>query len=95
MTSIDSELFAEDIRNSIVYIDSPDDLDKLVNCYNTTLSSLLNKHVPIQSRKIGNRPRPPWFDADILQARRDRPKNDDDNDDDINDDGVNGDNNTR
>ena len=50
LKSIDSVLFAKDIRNSTC-IDPPDDLDKLVNCYNTTLSSLLNKHGPIQSRK--------------------------------------------
>ena len=74
LKSIDSELFAEDIRNSVVYIDPPDDLDKVVNCYNTTLSSLLNKHAPIQSRKIRNRSRPPWFDDEIMQARRDRRK---------------------
>ena len=92
LKSVDSELFAEDIRNFVVYIDLPDDLDfmaaffmrregiddddldKLVNCYNTTPSSLLNKHAPIQSRKIRNRPRPPWFDNEIMQARRDRLK---------------------
>ena len=33
MKSIDSGLFAEDIRNSVMYIGPPDDLDKLVNCY--------------------------------------------------------------
>ena len=38
LKSIVSVLFAEDIRNSTLYIDPPDDLDKLVNCYNTTLS---------------------------------------------------------
>ena len=71
LKSIDTVLFAEDIRNSTLYIDPPDDLDKLVNCYNMTLSSLLNKHAPIQSRKIRNRPRPPWFDDEIMQARSD------------------------
>ena len=74
LKSIDSVLFAEDIRNSILYIDPPDDLEKLFNCYNRTLSSLLKKHAPIQSRKIRNRPRPPWFDDEIMQARRDRLK---------------------
>ena len=71
LKSIVSVLFAEDIRNSTLYIDPPDDLDKLVNCYNTTLSSLLNKNAPIQSRKIINRPTPPCFEDEIMQARRD------------------------
>ena len=74
LKSIDSELFAEDIRKSFVYIDPPDDVDKLVNCYNMTLSSLLNRYAPIQPRKIRNRSRPPWFDDKIMQARRDRRK---------------------
>ena len=74
LNSIDSVLFAEDIRNSTLYIDLPDNLDKLVNCYNTTLSSLLNKQSPMQSRKMRNRPKPPWFDDEIMQARGDRRK---------------------
>ena len=56
------------------HIDPPDDLDKLVNCYNTTLPSLLNKHAPMQSRKIRNKSRPPWFNDVVMQARRDRRK---------------------
>ena len=71
---IDSQLFEEDIRNSSLYVDPPDDLNTLVNCYNTTLKSLLDKHAPIQSRHIKTRPRPPWFNEDIMQARRDRRK---------------------
>ena len=63
LKSIDTALFAEDIRNSTLYKDPPDDLDKLVNCYNTTLSSLLNKHAPIQSRKIRNRPWGPFLES--------------------------------
>ena len=74
LKSVDSVLFAEGIHNSTLYIDLPEDLDKLVNCYNTTLSSLLNKHAPMQSRKIRNRPKPLWFDDEIMLARGDRPK---------------------
>ena len=74
LKSIHSKLFAEDIRNSTLCIDPPDDLDDIVNCYNATLSSLLNKHVPIQSRKMTSKPRPPWFDDEIMQARRERRK---------------------
>ena len=74
LKGIDRRLFAEDIRNSSLYMDLPEDLDTLVECYNTTLSSLLDKHAPIQSRRIKTRPRPPWFNDDIMQARRDRRK---------------------
>ena len=72
LNSIDWELFAE--ADSFVYINPSDDLDQLVNCYNTTLSSRLNKLAPIQSRKIRSRSRAPWFDAEIMQARHNRRK---------------------
>ena len=39
LKSIDSELFAEDIRNSIKYIDPPDDLEKLVKTDSAQRSS--------------------------------------------------------
>ena len=68
LKSIDSELFAEDICNSFVYINPPDDLEKL------TLSSRLNKHAPIQSRKIRSGSRTPWFGDEIMQARHNRRK---------------------
>ena len=68
LKSIDSDLFAEDIRNSFVYINRPDDIEKL------TLSSRLNKHALIQSRKIRSGPRTPWFDDEIMQARHNRRK---------------------
>ena len=63
LKSIDSDLFAEDIRNSFVYINRPDDKEKL------TLSLRLNKHALIQSRKIRSGSRTPWFDDEIMQAR--------------------------
>jgi len=58
LKSIDCELFAEDICNYVVYIDPPEDIDKLVNCNNTTLSPVLNRYAPTQPRKIRNRSGP-------------------------------------
>lgn len=66
---IDSQLFEEDIRNSSLYVDPPDDLNTLVNCYNTTLKSLLDKHAPIQSRHIKLVPGPPG--STRISCRRD------------------------
>ena len=68
LKSIDSDLFAEDIRNSFVSINRPDDIEKL------TLSSRLNKHALIQSRKMRSGSRTPWFDDEMMQARHNRRK---------------------
>jgi len=46
----------------------------LLDCYNTTLRSLLDDHAPVCSRHVSTRPRPPWFNEDIIQACRDRRK---------------------
>ncbi|XP_031570806.1 putative uncharacterized protein DDB_G0271982 [Actinia tenebrosa] len=45
-----------------------DTLDKLVDCYNTTVSSLVDVHAPLQSKKTVNRPRVPWMNGDIKTA---------------------------
>ena len=58
----------------LVYQDLPNDLNMLLDCYNTTLRSLLDDHAPVCSRHVSTRPRPLWFNEDIIQARRDRRK---------------------
>ena len=74
LKSIDITKLKEDIRNSQLYKDPPNDLNMLLDCYNTTLRSLLDDHAPVCSRHVSTRPRPPWFNEDIIQARRDRRK---------------------
>ena len=46
----------------------------LIDCYNTTLRSLLYDHASVCSSHVSTRPRPPWFNEDIIQARKDRRK---------------------
>ena len=74
LKSIDLTKLKEDIRNSQLQQNPPNDLYMLLDCYNTTLRSLLDDHAPVCSRRIATRPRPPWFNEDIIQARRDRRK---------------------
>jgi len=50
--------FIDDIGTSLLCLNPPEDLDALVNCYDSTLSSVLNQHAPLQSRS-------PWFNNDI------------------------------
>ena len=74
LKSVDITKLKEDIRNSQLYQNPPNDLNMLLVCYNTTLRSLLDDHAPVCSRYVSTRPRPPWFNEDIIKARRDRRK---------------------
>ena len=49
------------------------DLDMMVSCYNSTLSSLLDKYAPLRTKSVANRKRVPWFNhkiKDAIKARR-------------------------
>ena len=61
LKSIDIAKLKEDIHNSQLYQDPPNDLDMLLVCYKTTLRSLLDDHVPVCSRHVSTRPRPLWL----------------------------------
>ncbi|CAH3165381.1 unnamed protein product, partial [Porites evermanni] len=64
LKSIDITKLEEDIRNSQLYQDPSNDLNMLLDCYNTTLRSLLDDHEPVCSRHVSTRPRPTWFNED-------------------------------
>ena len=74
LKSIDITNLREAICNSQLHQDPPDDLNMLIDCYNTTLKLLLDEHAPVCSRHVITRPRPPLFNDNIIQARRDRRK---------------------
>ena len=74
LKSIDITKLKEHIRNSQLYQEPPNDLNMLLVCYNTTLRSLLDDHARICSRYVSTRPRPLWFNEDIINARRDMRK---------------------
>ena len=74
LKSIDITKLREAIRNFQLHQDPPDDLNMLLDCYNTTLKSLLDEHAPVCSRHVITRSRPPLFNDNIIQARRDRRK---------------------
>ena len=64
----------DDIGTSSLCQNPPEDLLALVNCFNITLSSVLNQHAPIQSRSITIRSRRPWFNDNIKNAKREKRK---------------------
>ena len=49
-----------------------DDLDSLIEHFDSTLTSILDSHAPVQHRKGKAKPIQPWYDNDIHVARRQR-----------------------
>ena len=74
LKSIDMNRFIDDIGTSLLCLNLPEDLDALVNCYNSTLSSVLNQHAPLQSHSIPIRSCAPWFNDDIKNGKREKRK---------------------
>ena len=75
MKSLDIPSFIQDIGNSPISDPLPTDLDAAVSLYDTTLRSLLDKHAPVKTRSVVNRPSPsPWMNETILETKRARRK---------------------
>ena len=43
-----------------------------MECYNNTLRSVLDKHAPVRALHLKSQSRPPWFNDEIVKARRER-----------------------
>jgi len=70
--SIDVENFCNDIANSVLISDPPTTLRELVNCYNTTLSHILDKHAPVISKLITSEKSNPWYTTELRVLKCDR-----------------------
>ena len=64
----------EDLATSELCQNPSDDLQELVSSYNNTLMAALDKHAPLMTRTIVQRPRVPWFSQEIREAKRQRRK---------------------
>ena len=49
-----------------------DNIDALSDCFNMTLTDILDKHPPLKSRIMINRLKIPWFNDNIKQLKRKR-----------------------
>ena len=74
LKDIDMEKLNEDIQNSILVKDPPQELEDLIECYNSTLTDILEKHAPLKEKVIRLQPRAPWYNNDIQKAKRERRK---------------------
>ena len=46
------------------------ELDKLVDCYNTTLADLLDHDAPLKTNTVTVRPQVPWYSEEVRVAKR-------------------------
>ena len=71
---IDQQIIRDEVAKTKLCMDSPNALDDLVECYNSTLASFLDRHAPRLNRRFKIRPLLPWFNNDIEHARKERRK---------------------
>ena len=73
LKNIDIAEFSADIASSMLCASVHwDNIDALSDCFNMTLTDILDKHAPLKTRIMINCPRVPWFNDDIKQLKRKR-----------------------
>ena len=71
---IDHHAFKSDISSSDLYNKCWTNIDELANCYNESLSEILDKHAPLKTMKRIDRPKIPWFTDDLKKPKAERRK---------------------
>ena len=72
LTSVDLDVFREDLAEPVLCRGDFKGLDELVRCYNSTLTALIDRHAPQKRRTVIDRPRVPWFNNDVKATIRER-----------------------
>ena len=67
--SLNIDNFTSDLLTSRLLCDPPEDVSDYFNCYDTTLTELLNVHAPVVLVKRYARPESPWFDTECHLAK--------------------------
>ena len=69
--SLNIDNFVADLLSSDLVCGQPKNVDDFFDCYNNTLSSLLDKHAPVVTVKQYSRPLSPWFDSEchVMKAK--------------------------
>ena len=65
-------MFKNDISSSELCVNSFTDIDELSRCYDTTLSSILDKHAPMTTKRMVVKPVVPWFTDDLKKLKAER-----------------------
>jgi len=53
-------------------LDPPDDVDHLVDLYNSTLRDIVDEHASLRTREMPRRQMLPWYNKNIQDAKRNR-----------------------
>ena len=69
---IDIKSFQQDILESDLVKNPPEDLNELMSLYNSTLQALIDKHAPLLKKFVRARPHAPWYSDDIRAAKQRR-----------------------
>lgn len=72
INSIDTTCFIHDVSCSALITNPPTDIDALVALYNSTLTSVLDKHAPLRTKVVHSPKSNPWYTPAIqaLKAAR-------------------------
>ena len=70
--NFDSDLFISDTRGSSLISHPPNQLDDLVALYDSELSGIFNRHVPIKKRTVTIRPAAPWYSEELKSEKREK-----------------------
>ena len=74
LRAIDFDALRQDLEKSKLCTREYSDLNELTSSYNSTLTSLLDKHAPMKEKVVVCRQRLPWFNSEIKCAIRTRRK---------------------
>jgi hypothetical protein len=72
LKAINRQAFREDLEKSALLQSPPEDVDELVETYNSVLTTLLDKHAPQKTKTLPDRAHAPWINEDVLKARQAR-----------------------
>ena len=74
LRAIDIEAFKQDIMISPILCSTSGTVEDLVKAYSEGLSLLVDKHAPIQTKTITQRPNCPWYSDELHEAKHLRRK---------------------
>ena len=67
--TFDYDGFITELQQSRLVLDPPEDVNQLVECYDTTLTTLLDRFAPARPVRLKARPSAPWYDAECRQYK--------------------------
>ena len=69
---VNSDTFRSDLEDSLKNICIDEDLEKVMNNYNTELSKVMDNHAPMLTKEVKIVSSAPWFDAEYRELRKQR-----------------------